>query len=457
MSESSSGFCLFQKSKISVLLLILILLIFIIFFHQFTGFVTNVIRFAIEIFPLTKACMCFTSYPDVVVQGTQSYFTVNTENCGNRNLSGRVVFSIINSSNNTVHQEVSDPFSLSVSEAKRITFGWTADVPTGSYSAHAKYVVNGTVLSEIQYNFEVVLIICIPGETKCFDNEVRVCSYDGTRWLFLEYCEYGCSNGACIQPPPAPQPGIQVSKPVANIYVEYPDTVEIPQGVNYTIPLKVVNIGDVILHNLNLSVKHSGNMSVSITSSFVPVLDINSSVIFSIEVSVPYNMPIGEYWIDWEISAEEISKKGRIIANITVTSLKAKCEELISHYSWLLDYMEKEIKIAEFEGADVTKLKKLIDEARDDFDIAKKFYSFGMYLESLEKLESVRKKIEYIVIELKKAKIEAIPLKKEIEMRLPLISLYILIASVFVCAAVFITVKKLRERKRRTELILPKV
>jgi len=45
----------------------------------------------------------------------------------------------------------------------------------------------------------VMPIICEPDERKCEGDNLIVCSALGTTWISLQECEFGCSNGECIE------------------------------------------------------------------------------------------------------------------------------------------------------------------------------------------------------------------------------------------------------------------
>lgn len=42
---------------------------------------------------------------------------------------------------------------------------------------------------------------CEAGETTCLDNVLSVCTSDGISWMELEKCEFGCSEGKCLNNP----------------------------------------------------------------------------------------------------------------------------------------------------------------------------------------------------------------------------------------------------------------
>nr|QNO52397.1 hypothetical protein IAKEDICC_00018 [Methanosarcinales archaeon ANME-1 ERB6] len=62
--------------------------------------------------------------------------------------------------------------------------------------------------------------VCTPYATKCIGNNLYRCSYDGSRWDFMESCEYGCSGGACNSVPPRGYISVSSSPSGANIYLD---------------------------------------------------------------------------------------------------------------------------------------------------------------------------------------------------------------------------------------------
>jgi hypothetical protein len=62
--------------------------------------------------------------------------------------------------------------------------------------------------------------ICTPYATKCIGNNLYRCSYDGSRWGFMQSCEYGCSGGACNPAPPRGYISVTSSPSGASIYLD---------------------------------------------------------------------------------------------------------------------------------------------------------------------------------------------------------------------------------------------
>ena len=62
--------------------------------------------------------------------------------------------------------------------------------------------------------------ICTPYATKCIGNNLYRCSYDGSRWGFMQSCEYGCSGGACNPAPPRGYISVTSSPSCASIYLD---------------------------------------------------------------------------------------------------------------------------------------------------------------------------------------------------------------------------------------------
>lgn len=42
--------------------------------------------------------------------------------------------------------------------------------------------------------------VCTPNERKCVGNVLKECKSDGSEWVVVETCEYGCSDGKCLSP-----------------------------------------------------------------------------------------------------------------------------------------------------------------------------------------------------------------------------------------------------------------
>ena len=52
------------------------------------------------------------------------------------------------------------------------------------------------------------VLLCTLGEMKCQDNDLYLCSSDGTAWELSENCTYGCESGACREEPSCPTPTV---------------------------------------------------------------------------------------------------------------------------------------------------------------------------------------------------------------------------------------------------------
>jgi hypothetical protein len=385
----------FTRSKVFIIGLIIVLLAFLLS-PPFTGWITNIFRMDIGIESQDSACLYFIEAPgSVVIQDSQVNLTVEVSNCGSTDLDGKLVLEIVNSLNQTVDYINSSNYSLSPSQYYIFNTTWTASPPLGNYTIYARdqnYNANDT--NQINESFE---IRCSPGALKCFGNEIRMCS-GSTSWIYHTTCGYLCQNGACVSSPGAPaEPEVVSGGPtfIPRMVLEYSEYMEIVQGTEQTVLIKVFNNGTAVFSNVSLSASSPG-VTVDVPDMIIERLSPNSSVFFIFTVNTLGSV-LGNHTVDFVVKSSQTSTSGRIAIDVVLPySDRDSCENMISYYIDMIDTMNQEAKSIESRGMDVSDLRGLIAEATNEIEAAKAYLRLGVYSSCINLTDSLMEKIERI-------------------------------------------------------------
>lgn len=205
-------------------------------------------------------------------------------------------------------------------------------------------------------------------------------------------------------PPGVPGvPGVPVKK-IANISVEYPHRLNLTQDVEYTVFIKVTNVGGVPIHNLFLKLESREIETEVLYPGLIPVLEINSSILFTTRLKVPAELKSGSYGIDWFVYSDEINKTGTILGDVRILGVREKAKDLIEYYIDLVNRLEKEIEDAEEECKNITLARGYLGQTKLEMETAKELFKLELYPETIEGLGLVREWIVKSAIELVKAR-----------------------------------------------------
>jgi len=206
-----------------------------------------------------------------------------------------------------------------------------------------------------------------------------------------------------VPPTPPGVPGVPIKK-ITNISVEYPHRLNLTREAEYTVLIKVTNVGNVLIHNVTLKLESREIETEVLYPDLIPVLEVSSSVLFTTKLKVPAELKPGIYDIDWFVYSNEINKTGTILGNVRILEGREKAKELLEYYIDLINRLEKEIEDAEQECKNTTLARGYLEEAKLEMETAKELFKLGLYPETIERLGLVREWIVKSAIELAKAR-----------------------------------------------------
>ncbi|MFN6992384.1 MAG: hypothetical protein ACK4MM_06645, partial [Fervidobacterium sp.] len=233
--------------------------------------------------------------------------------------------------------------------------------------------------------------------------------------------------------------------PGPNMVLNYTRRINRTQDSSYLLLIKVLNLGDVDLHDIYLKLSSLDLKTRIIYPDRVDVLPPGESVIFITEITAPLETPPGEYTIELDAFSREMTKNYIINVNVEVMSLREKIKDLIQYYSDVIKQLDKEIEQIQDEK-NVTLAKQLLDESKAELETAKDFYKLGWLQDALEQIEKVKDKINQVVMALAKA--ESLPKKRITLPALPINYLLLLFLIIILSVVSYLVFKKLRERNK---------
>ena len=354
-----------RRGEFVLLFIAFLLLLISLFRSSIVGFISKTVGIYLSASKVSKGLMFVSVNPSSVYSAdTITIFTEFT-NIGNTNISEYTEVEVV-SSNGTTYFLISSPSKfLTPNSRNTFTFALYVLYPPGDY----KVVARGYYDGKMEKNTASFRVLSVP------------------------------------KPPPPPPPGPPPPpSPVPNISLEYPEEMNLTEGINYTFLVKVENVGNILIHNLTLHLESEGIISRVVYPVAIPSLDVGDSAFFVCEIMVPLNISEGLYEINLTLYSSELIKKGQIKVFVKVSRERGMCEDVIEYYSNLLKTLEDETKKAEAEGYNVSTIKPLLDDVRYEINSAKELYNLGFFSECVAKQTSIRDKIRRVAEELARIK-----------------------------------------------------
>jgi hypothetical protein len=237
--------------------------------------------------------------------------------------------------------------------------------------------------------------------------------------------------------------GLGPYSPGYNLVLNYTREVNITQGEDYILLIKVSNFGDVDLHDIFVILTSREIDAKVLYPENVDKLLPTESVIFVARLKAPDWLPEGNYTVKIDAVSYEKRVKDEIKVNVKSLNLKEKVKQLIAYYSDVIKQLEEEI--ASVEGVkNVTIAKQYLNEAKNELETAKDYFKLGWLKDALDQMQIVKEKIDKTVIALSMAK----PIPKKIE--LPAVNynyLLWLIVGLLASIIAFLMVKRMKKRK----------
>ncbi len=444
-------------NKRIIVFCLLMISVFLVLSPDFTGWLTTsgTLRIGFSVAQKTDICITILEIPVSVPRYQSTSITFWVENCGNSPASGNLHIYIMNSNSNTTSAHLVREFpNIIPLKSVILVEQFIASFGPGNYWISVAYEINGTMYpaKNLTETFNVVASYCIPGEVKCSGNDIIKCSMYGDTWDYVMTCPYDCLNGGCAFLSGGAPPPVVQGEPLTDVYVEYSQNVSLNPGMEFPLIFKVINIGDTDVIDLTLSLR-SNEIFSELESQLISELEINESVVFLGELSVPENIEEGIYYVDWELTSTKLNKTGKIMVNITYSTMKYKSENLISYYDYLIEYVDEEIADAKRNGKNVSIPMGHSKDAKFELAVAKEMHRLGLYEEAIMQLDLTRKKIKDMVTTLVRAKFlmreekptEITPEPIIIDIDTRLIAIAVLIVGISV--VIFIAYKKYLKRK----------
>lgn len=354
-------------------ILFFILLTFVALFYYrillnvITGLLTTI---GISIASITTGEFIYFSYPSEVTLGDSATFETTFENTGNLNVTVAIEIHVLDSSLNTVTSSYDNNYTLRMGDTRNFSATWTPTA-TGTYwvivnaSFNSSAATNST---EENASFSVVSAEVVP-----------------------------------VVEAPAGRGGGAPAKVITyNLTLEYPESVTLTQGESSIIPIYATNYGDTDLNNLLLSVSLEG-IEWEIEPENVSILPVNSTAMFYISVLVSSDALSKNYTLNFTLKSNEVRESGQIIIKVYPIELCEEVERAINNYEALIDRATAEIEKAIAEGRNVTSTLAYLFNAKEELELAKRFYASNDCGEAKVHLELVKENLKKLASELAKS------------------------------------------------------
>lgn len=402
-----------KKVTIYFILICLLLLIFIKpIYKSITGLVSDIVDLFVSNSPIDDVCVYIIKSPPAVVRmGDPFTITVEILNCGSTTLE-KIIEEVGVTDSEGVYKTLANIttfYNVNPSERKVFIYSWA---PFGSPGINYLFLKTyfGNTYKQHNFSFFVLERPEIPAEKAPIPSGI----------------EGGFTPGP-------------------NMVLNYTRRINVTQDSSYLLLIKVLNLGDVDLHDIYLRLSSVDLKTRVIYPDKIDTLLPGESVIFITEIIAPLETPPGEYIVELDTFSKEMTKNDIINVNVEVMPLREKIKDLIQYYSEVIEQLEKEIEQIQDEK-NVTLAKQLLDESKSELESAKDFYKLGWLQDALEQMEKVKNKINQVVIALAEA--EALP-KKEITLpALPINYLLLFLLLIILSITAYIIAKKLRERNK---------
>ncbi|MFH8093105.1 MAG: hypothetical protein QXM38_04135 [Candidatus Aenigmatarchaeota archaeon] len=399
--------------KIEIILLICLLLLFLKpIMKALTGLVTDISKIFLS--PAEKDDVCiavFKSPESVVYQNEKINMSVEITNCGSTTLDIKEEIGITDEQGfYYVHFNASTYNFVKPGERKIFNFVWEMRNPG------LTYIILKTYFADKYYQHNFSTLVLRPPETP-------------------------------IERAPVHElVGVTQFAPGYNMRLEFDKEINITQGEDYILLIKVVNFGDGELHDVFVFLESKELETKILYPEKIDKLFPAESAIFVSRIKAPSWLPEGNYTIKIEVVSYEKKVKDQVIVNVKSLDIKEKVKQLITYYSDVIRQLEKEIDALQTER-NVTLAREYLNEAKEELETAKDYFKLGWFKDALDQIDAVKEKINKSIIALSKAE----PLKKKVE--LPAVNYnYILLIFLLVIVSL-LTYIAFRKWKKKNELL----
>jgi hypothetical protein len=250
---------------------------------------------------------------------------------------------------------------------------------------------------------------------------------------------------------PSAGPSIPVKKPEEkpNIEVKYLSTHIVIPSIPKEYDIEIKNSGNLTIHNLTLYLQGLELSWFSIFPSKVD-LDVNKTIVFKINYTVPASAEIKKYPISILIKSDELEKSIRITISVIEILEKSEFEKKREALEKEIQEIEEELRRLEERRIPTDALQKLLYNAKERLELAKKEMEIGNLIKASEFLQESRILIDAIN--------ETITSIKPFETRnILIIVLIFIVAVVLIFGSKYLRKhprKKIKKRRKRIKQFL---
>ena len=190
-----------------------------------------------------------------------------------------------------------------------------------------------------------------------------------------------------------------------SLVLNYSDVVNVRPGRSVMTNMRVKNIGNATIHEVNLHLSSSNLLDIDLSPKEYYYLEPNQTITFLLDISTPGNIPITEYPIDFELVTRELKEIGTIIVNVTPydISLEEDIADRILNYELLTAQVERDIIDARSRGINTTAAQESLDEAKQNIQEAKIYLDAKEYDNAEEALDKAKDNLKDAVLKLTQA------------------------------------------------------
>jgi ribosomal protein L19 len=390
--------------------------------------ITSLLPYAgisLSITKYTYARFTYIAYPTEVASGSPAVFSTILDNLGSVNITETITITVKDSSLNTVATYTDNSATLAPLGMRNYSASWTA-TSGGTYwvifSAAYNSTESKTAEENRTFNVTGVTTTTLPGPSPWYPSPVT----------------------------------IPTIIPVINMTLDYTNFLNLTLNESSLIPLYITNNGNTDLHNLSVHVQVD-TIQWEVRPNNLTVLPPGTTVIFFISVQIPERAEQHNYTMEFSVVSAELVKTGKVTITVHKVELCTEVERAIRSYASLVDRIDVETTKAASQGRNVTLVLMHLSSARAEFDSSKDLYRKGKCDEARQKLENVKRYLEYAILELAQSIIPTSPIIFYIAVII-LVAIIVAVIIVLIKARARIIVKPLfamlsEDRKKHRERI----
>jgi len=242
-----------------------------------------------------------------------------------------------------------------------------------------------------------------------------------------------------ISAPSPPGAGVGIPEEIekiANIDVIYKKYFTIVVEVPKEYEIKIKNSGDLVLHNLSLYLQGLELSWYSVEPDIVD-LEINDSVMFNINFTVPASAQIKKYPVNILIRNEELEKSIYLTLNVIEILEKTEFEKLREELEEEIREIEEELEELQEKGIPINPLYRLLYNAKEKLELAKAEMEAG----NLPEASILINEAKFIIDVIKETIISITPY----EIR----PLWIILLIILVIMIIIMILRKIKESKMK--------